>query len=252
MDDAQTDHLKAYGLTFRLLERGGRAEWFLNYRSGVVPAAGRRRHRRGTRRSTGSRSSRSTTASWCRSAASSQGGNMDAVPLEKAPKVAVYAPPNARAVGRRGDHGAQLRRHRVREGLGPRGAGQQAQDLRLAAPAPRGLHRPVLQVLPELRRRALAGGHGRAEPGHGAAARVSRRCPAEKRAVAVAIARVRRAGRIPVRHVHRHRDARPGAGGRRRGHRGVLRRRHADGSRTPSRQDAMGAGARLPERRSWS
>ena len=35
--------------------------------------------------------------------------------------------------------------------------------LRLAAPAPRGLHRPVLQVLPHLRRRALAGGDGGAE-----------------------------------------------------------------------------------------
>jgi hypothetical protein len=30
MDDAQSDHLKAYGLAFRMLERGGRAEWFLN------------------------------------------------------------------------------------------------------------------------------------------------------------------------------------------------------------------------------
>ena len=40
MDDAQSDHLKAYGLAFRLLERGGRAEWFLNYRSGsfLLPA----------------------------------------------------------------------------------------------------------------------------------------------------------------------------------------------------------------------
>ena len=34
MDDAQSDHLKAYGLTYRLLDRGGRAEWLLNYRSG--------------------------------------------------------------------------------------------------------------------------------------------------------------------------------------------------------------------------
>ena len=34
MDDAQADHLKAYGVAFRLLERGGRAEWFLNYRGG--------------------------------------------------------------------------------------------------------------------------------------------------------------------------------------------------------------------------
>ena len=40
MDDAQSDHLKAYGLAFRMLERGGRAEWFLNYRGGsfLLPA----------------------------------------------------------------------------------------------------------------------------------------------------------------------------------------------------------------------
>ncbi len=34
MDDSQTDHLKAYGVAYRLLQRGGRAEWFLNYRDG--------------------------------------------------------------------------------------------------------------------------------------------------------------------------------------------------------------------------
>ena len=45
MDDAQADHLKAYGLAFRLLERGGRAEWFLNYRGGSFLLPGRRRDR---------------------------------------------------------------------------------------------------------------------------------------------------------------------------------------------------------------
>lgn len=94
MDDAQTDHLKAYGLTFRALKRGVRAEWFLNYRNGafLLPS----------------------DAATARDAALAgvqvepledeqlvairgqlQGGNMDAVPLEKSPKVAVYAPPNA-------------------------------------------------------------------------------------------------------------------------------------------------------------
>ncbi len=34
MDDVQTDHLKAYGVTYRVLERGAKAEWFLNYRGG--------------------------------------------------------------------------------------------------------------------------------------------------------------------------------------------------------------------------
>src|SRR5918994_4474375 len=35
MDESQSDHLKAYGLTYRALKRGARAEWFLNYRSGA-------------------------------------------------------------------------------------------------------------------------------------------------------------------------------------------------------------------------
>src|SRR5919107_5792050 len=40
MDDVQADHLKAYGLTYRALKRGVRAEWFLNFRNGsfLLPA----------------------------------------------------------------------------------------------------------------------------------------------------------------------------------------------------------------------
>ncbi len=34
MDDAQTNHLKAYGLTFWVLQQGQKAEWLLNYRGG--------------------------------------------------------------------------------------------------------------------------------------------------------------------------------------------------------------------------
>jgi hypothetical protein len=34
MDDAQQNHLKAYGLTFNALKAGNRAEWFINYRGG--------------------------------------------------------------------------------------------------------------------------------------------------------------------------------------------------------------------------
>ena len=50
------------------------------------------------------------------------GGNMDAVPLEKAAQGGRLRPAQRGAVGRRGDHGAQLRRHQVREDLGPGGA----------------------------------------------------------------------------------------------------------------------------------
>ena len=34
MDDTQTDHLKAYGVIFKVLDTGQKGEWLLNYRSG--------------------------------------------------------------------------------------------------------------------------------------------------------------------------------------------------------------------------
>src|SRR5947199_2715057 len=34
MDDAQSDHLKAYGVTYRVVQAGIKAEWLLNYRGG--------------------------------------------------------------------------------------------------------------------------------------------------------------------------------------------------------------------------
>ena len=94
MDDAQSDHLKAYGLTYRLLDRGGRAEWLLNYRSGsfLIPADA------GTTRDAalnGVTTEALDDGQVVQLRGHLQEGNMDAVPLEKAPKVAVYAPPNA-------------------------------------------------------------------------------------------------------------------------------------------------------------
>ena len=94
MDDAQSDHLKAYGLAFRLLERSGKAEWLLNYRGGafLLPADG------ATSRDAalaGVTSEPLVDARVVEIRGEIQNGNMDAVPLEKAPKVAVYAPPNA-------------------------------------------------------------------------------------------------------------------------------------------------------------
>jgi hypothetical protein len=94
MDDGQTDHLKAYGLTYRVLKRGARAEWFLNYRSGafLLPADATT-----TRDAAiaGVMVEPVDEVALARVRGGFQGGNMDAVPLETAPKVAVYAPPNA-------------------------------------------------------------------------------------------------------------------------------------------------------------
>jgi hypothetical protein len=94
MDDAQSDHLKAYGVTFRVLERGGKAEWFLNYRHGafLLPADGT------TERDAalaGVAVEPLDEGGVAEIRAGLAQGNMDAVPLEKAPRVAVYVPPNA-------------------------------------------------------------------------------------------------------------------------------------------------------------
>lgn len=94
MDDRQTDHLKAYGVTYRALERRSSAEWLLNYRDGsfLIPTD-----------STVERDAAISGVTLERINGGDvvdirgviQANNMDAVPLEKAPKVAVYAPPNA-------------------------------------------------------------------------------------------------------------------------------------------------------------
>lgn len=94
MDDAQADHLKAYGVTYRALKRGGRAEWLLNYRGGsfLVPADG------ATERDaalSGVAVEPVDEAQVVEIRGIIEANNMDALPLEKAPKVAVYVPPNA-------------------------------------------------------------------------------------------------------------------------------------------------------------
>ena len=94
MDDAQGDHLKAYGVAFRALERGEKSEWLLNYRGGsfLMPASDAVQ-RDATLSGVTLESATEGTVAEMR--AQLQGGNMDAVPLEKAPRMAVYAPPNA-------------------------------------------------------------------------------------------------------------------------------------------------------------
>jgi hypothetical protein len=94
MDEAQGDHLKAYGLAFRSLERGESGEWLLNYRGGSFLLPGSEAVRRDAVIAGVTIEPIDTTAVADVHARVAQ-ANMDAVPLEKAPKVAVYAPPNA-------------------------------------------------------------------------------------------------------------------------------------------------------------
>jgi hypothetical protein len=94
MDDAQTNHLKAYGITFAALADGVRSEWLINYRGGsfLLPDLP------GLRRSASLAGvsfepvDGATISDIRRTIAD---GNMDAVPLEKAPRIAVYAPPQS-------------------------------------------------------------------------------------------------------------------------------------------------------------
>ncbi len=94
MDDGQTNHLKAYGLTYNAVKSGAQAEWLLNYRGGAfllpdLPELRRRAALDGI--STEPVSDAQLTAIRQEMA----GGNMESVPLEKAPRIAVYTPPEA-------------------------------------------------------------------------------------------------------------------------------------------------------------
>ena len=94
MDFAQSNHLKAYGITFRALQRGAQGEWLLNYRSGsfLLPDDELVRREAALEGVTVEAVGGAEIASIRGQIANS---NMEAVPLEKAPRIAVYTTPNA-------------------------------------------------------------------------------------------------------------------------------------------------------------
>ncbi|MCX8105056.1 MAG: asparagine synthetase B [Ignavibacterium album] len=93
MDLSQTDHLKAYGITYHALEKGYKADWLLNYRSGsfmidysdeiatecLVEGVY-------------SEKISLADANAIYAEVQSEDNNMDVVRLEKAPKIGVYVP----------------------------------------------------------------------------------------------------------------------------------------------------------------
>ncbi len=93
MDDAQRNHLKAYGVTFLALKTGQKAEWLLNYRGGafLLPDSPDLRRRAALDGVSVELMSDGQVAS---ARAEIAGGNMDAVVLERAPKIAIYRPAN--------------------------------------------------------------------------------------------------------------------------------------------------------------
>jgi len=97
MDEKQTDHLKAYGIAYWILSKGGEVDWLLNWRGGAFLA-----------------DYSSVIANECRirgvlfepvaasmaaeiyAEVEREDNNMDVVRLEKTPKVAIYFVPGAK------------------------------------------------------------------------------------------------------------------------------------------------------------
>jgi hypothetical protein len=93
MDRGQTNHLKAYGVAFEALKNQLTVKWLLNYRGGsfLMPGAPE------TIAICNIRGVRYENISSAETAAiyqEIQEANMEAVTLEKEPKIAVYIPPN--------------------------------------------------------------------------------------------------------------------------------------------------------------
>ena len=94
MDATQTNHLKAYGITFNALTQGYKADWLLNYRGGSflldysdkIAATCRLE---GVAFEAVSLSQATDIYTFVQS----DENNMDVIRLEKAPKIAVYVPP---------------------------------------------------------------------------------------------------------------------------------------------------------------
>ena len=90
MDDAQSDHLRAYGAVYWALEQGLDVDWLLNVRGGsfVIPAGG------GIQTELRGRGVRfeNVDGALAVAAAESPAANTSVVRLEKAPNIAVYAP----------------------------------------------------------------------------------------------------------------------------------------------------------------
>ena len=94
MDDAQTDHLRAYGVTYHTIKNGRPAEWLLNYRGGSFLLVDEPDVRRRAQLA-GVGFEPVNGAAMARIRGEIAAGNMDAVPLEKAPRVAIYKPPQS-------------------------------------------------------------------------------------------------------------------------------------------------------------
>lgn len=95
MDVKQTDHLKAYGVAFWLLEKGGTVDWLLNFRGGSFLMDHADALERECRiRGVVFEALGATEAAALYAEVQREDNNKDVVRLEKAPNIAVYVPPN--------------------------------------------------------------------------------------------------------------------------------------------------------------
>ncbi len=95
MDLTQTDHLKAYGLAYWCLQNGVDVEWLLNYRHGSFLTDDLGQIAEACRLK-GVSYEQISGAEEVRIKKIIEESNMESVLLEKAPKVAIYAPPSRR------------------------------------------------------------------------------------------------------------------------------------------------------------
>ena len=93
MDEAQTNHLKAYGVCYAVLEKGGSAQWLLNYRGGSFLTDFSEDIAKICRvRNVKFEQIADAAAEHILLEISQNDVNMEQIKLEKAPKIAVYAP----------------------------------------------------------------------------------------------------------------------------------------------------------------
>ena len=94
MDDvSQTNHLKAYGITYWSLQKGNTAKWLLNYQGGSFLLEDNEATRNECKiRGVTFNVISDTEAAKILEEISSPSQNMEAIMLEKAPKIAVYSP----------------------------------------------------------------------------------------------------------------------------------------------------------------
>ena len=93
MDESQQNHLKAYGIAYLSIEQGHKVQWLLNYRGGSFLLEDMKQFSDECRiRGVSYEVISDTETEQILTFIASPSQNMDAVILEKAPKIAVYSP----------------------------------------------------------------------------------------------------------------------------------------------------------------